>query len=106
MQLGGERGAACHRPQTLEDDLVTREDFIKVGFGLGADNTLHATHCAVTITPINGIHAAHYRLTLKLPYGAAVTAVVHASAIRRHDDDGETKVPAPGSSRRTGGQGC
>jgi hypothetical protein len=80
---------------------VTREDLIAVGFGLGADNTLHAP-CAVTITPINGIGAFHYRITLKLPLGAVVTATVHASAIRRHDDVEEAKAPWPGASRHTG----
>ena len=83
---------------------MTKEDPLQVGFGLGADNTLHAAPCAVTITPINGIGAAYYRLTLWLPYGATITATVHASGIqRKHDDDvGEKETRTPGSSRRTG----
>jgi hypothetical protein len=82
---------------------VTKEDLLQVGFFLGADNSLHAAPCSVVITPVNGIGATHYRIALKLPYGAVVAATVHASAIRRHDDDvGEKEARTPGSSRRTG----
>ena len=83
---------------------MTREDLIAVGFGLGADNTLHAP-CAVTITPINGNGAFHYRITLKLPLGKVITATVHASAIKRHDDDEQKEASAPGFSRRARREG-
>jgi hypothetical protein len=84
---------------------VTKEDLLQVGFGLGADNTLHAAPCAVTITPINGNGAFHYRITLKLPLGKVITATVHASAIKRHDDDEQKEASAPGFSRRARREG-
>jgi len=65
-------------PRRWRDD-VTREDLLQVGFGLGADNTLHAAPCSVTLTPING---AFVRITMKLPQGNIISCVAHASAFR------------------------